>query len=118
VYYIVNATTGAYNLTISTGSGATATLTPGSQATLVCDSVNLFNANTILAGSSTISLNNGSASNPSLNFSSEPTTGIYHAAAGEFNLAILGVLRSTLSASGLAIVGTGNFTGGIAGGTY
>ena len=118
VYYIVNATTGAYNLTISTGSGATATLTPGSQATLVCDSVNLFNANTILAGSSTISLNNGSVSNPSLNFSSEPTTGVYHAAAGEFNLAILGVLRSTLSATGLAIVGTGNFTGGVAGGTF
>ena len=118
VYYIVNATTGAYNLTISTGSGATATLTPGSQATLVCDSVNLFNANTILAGSSTISLNNGSAGNPSLNFSTEPTTGVFHAAAGEFNISILGVLRSTLTASGLAIVGTGNFTGGIAGGTF
>jgi hypothetical protein len=27
-------------------------------------------------------------------------------------------LRSTLSATGLAIVGTGNFTGGISGGTY
>jgi hypothetical protein len=78
----------------------------------------LFNANTILAGSSTISLNNGSVSNPSLNFSTEPTTGVYHAASGEFNVAILGVLRSTLSASGLAIVGTGNFTSGIFGGTY
>jgi len=129
VYYIVNATTGAYNLTISTGSGATATLTPGSQATLVCDSVNLFNANTILAGSSTISLNNGSAGNPSLNFSTEPTTGVFHAAAGEFNISILGVLRSTLTASGLSIVGvgaftgavsgtTGTFTSGIAGGTF
>jgi hypothetical protein len=118
VYYILNETTGAYTVTITTGSGSSAILTAGTQATLVCDSVNLFNANTILAGSSTISLNNGSNSNPSLNFSSEPTTGIYHAAAGEFNLAILGVLRSTLSATGLAIVGTGNFTGGIAGGTY
>jgi hypothetical protein len=63
-----------------------------------------------------------------LNFSSEVTTGIYRAASGEFNIAILGVLRSTLSASGLAVVGavssttTGTFgsgvTGGIAGGTY
>jgi hypothetical protein len=118
VYYILNETTGSYTVTITTGSGSTAILTAGSQATLVCDSVNLYNANTILAGTSTISLNNGSASNPSLNFSAEPTTGIYHAAAGEFNISILGVLRSTLSASGLAIVGTGNFTGGIAGGTY
>jgi len=118
VYYIVNATTGPYTLTITTGSGATAVLTAGSQSTLVCDSVNLFNANTILAGSASISLNNGAVGSPSLNFSSETTTGVYRAASGEFNIAILGVLRSTLSASGLAIEGTGNFTGGIAGGTY
>jgi hypothetical protein len=118
VYYIVNATTGAYTVTISTGSGSSAILTAGTQATLVCDSVNLFNANTILAGSSTVSLNNGSVSAPSLNFSAETTTGIYRAASGEFNTTILGVLRSTLSASGLAIVGTGNFTGGISGGTF
>jgi hypothetical protein len=118
VYYIVNATTGAYTVTISTGSGATAVLTTGTQATLVCDSINLFNANTILAGSSTVSLQNGSVGAPSLNFSSETTTGIYRAASGEFNIAILGVLRSTVSASGLAIVGTGTFSGGVLGGTF
>jgi hypothetical protein len=118
VYYIVNATTGAYTLTISTGGGSSAILTPGTQATLVCDSINLFNANTILAGSSTVSLNSGSVGAPSLNFSAETTTGIYRAASGEFNISILGVLRSTLSASGLAIVGTGNFTGGISGGVF
>jgi hypothetical protein len=128
VYYILNETSNAYTVTISTGSGATAVLTAGTQATLVCDSVNLYNANTILAGSSSISLINGSVGAPSLNFASETTTGIYRAASGEFNIAILGVLRSTLSASGLAVVGavssttTGTFgsgvTGGIAGGTY
>jgi len=118
VYYIVNDTSGAYTVTITTGSGATAVLTTGTQATLVCDSVNLYNANTILAGSSNISLNNGSVGAPSLNFSSETTTGVYRAASGEFNISILGVLRLTVSASGLAIVGTGNFTGGVSGGTY
>jgi len=118
VYYIVNATTNAYTVTISTGAGATAILTTGTQATLVCDSVNLYNANTILAGSSTISLQNGSVGAPALSFASEATTGIYRAASGEFNHTILGVLRSTLSATGLAIVGTGNFTGGVAGGTF
>ena len=128
VYYILNETSNAYTVTISTGAGATAVLTAGTQATLVCDSVNLYNANTILAGSSSISLINGSVGAPSLNFASETTTGIYRAASGEFNTAILGVLRSTLSATGLAIVGavssttTGTFgsgvTGGIAGGTY
>lgn len=118
VYYILNETSNAYTVTISTGSGATAVLTAGTQATLVCDSVNLYNANTILAGSSTVSLNNGTVGAPSLNFSSETTTGIYRNASGEFNHTILGVLRSTLSATGLAIVGTGNFTGGVAGGTF
>ena len=126
VYYVQNATTaGGFTLTISTGVGgaSTATIAAGNQATLICDSVNLVNANTVLAGSSAISLLNGTVSNPSLNFASEPTTGIYRAASGEFNHAILGVLRSTLSASGLAIVGsvsgtTGTFTSGIAGGTF
>lgn len=118
VYYILNATSGAYTVTITTGSGATAILSAGTQATLVCDSVNLYNANTILAGSSSISLVNGAVGAPSLNFSSETTTGIYHAASGEFNTSILGVLRSTISASGLAIVGTGTFSGGVLGGTF
>ena len=118
VYYIVNETTNAYTVTITTGSGGTAVLTAGSQATLVCDSVNLYNANTVLAGASVVSLNNGSVGAPSLNFASETTTGIYRAASGEFNTAILGVLRSTVSVSGLAIVGTGTFSGGVLGGTF
>jgi len=118
VYYILNETSGGYTVTITTGSGATAVLTTGSQATLVCDSVNLYNANTVLAGTASISLGNGSVGAPSLNFSSETTTGVYRAASGEFNISVLGVLRSTVSTSGLAIVGTGTFSGGIAGGTY
>jgi hypothetical protein len=118
VYYVVNATSGAYTLTITTGSGATAVLTTGTQATLVCDSVNLYNANTILAGSTNISLNNGSVGAPSLNFSAETTTGIYRAASGEFDIAILGVNLFALTATGLNINGTGNFTGGVFGGTY
>jgi hypothetical protein len=118
VYYIVNATSGAYTLTVTTGSGATAVLTTGTQATLVCDSVNLYNANTILAGSTNISLNNGLVGAPSLNFSAETTTGIYRAASGEFDIAILGVNLFALTATGLNIAGTGNFTGGVFGGTY
>jgi hypothetical protein len=118
VYYILNETSGAYTLTITTGSGATAVLTTGTQATLVCDSVNLFNANTVLAGSSNISLNNGSVGAPSLNFAAETTTGIYRAASGEFDIAILGVNLFALTATGLNIAGTGNFTGGISGGVF
>ena len=122
VYYIQNATVGGasnYTITISTNSGGSnATIASNQQATLICDSVNLVNANTVLAGSSSIGLVNGTVTNPALYFGSEPTTGIYRAASGEFNIAILGVLRSTLSATGLSIVGTGNFTGGVSGGAF
>ena len=119
VYYVVNATTGAYTLTLTTGgAGTTAALTTNTQATLVCDSVNLYNANTILAGSSAISLQNGVVSNPSLTFASETNTGVYRAASGQFNTAVLGVLVSTLSATGLTIAGTGTFTGGVSGGSF
>jgi hypothetical protein len=121
VYYIVNNTVGGvgnYTVTLTTGIGNVATISAGNQATLICDSVNLLNANTVLAGASNISLNNGSVGAPSLNFSSETTTGIYRAAAGEFDIAILGANRLALSSAGLAIDGTGNFTGGISGGTF
>lgn len=121
VYYVINETiggVGSYTVTLTTGIGNVATISAGNQATLICDSVNLLNANTVLAGASNISLNNGSVAAPSLNFSSETTTGVYRAAAGEFDIAILGANRLALTATGLAIDGTGNFTGGISGGTF
>jgi hypothetical protein len=122
VYYIQNATIGGvgnYTVTITTNTGGSdATIASNQQATLICDSSNLVNANTVLAGSSSIGLVNGTVGAPALYFASESSTGVYRAASGEFNTAILGVLRSTLSATGLAVVGTGTFSGGISGGTY
>jgi hypothetical protein len=120
LYVIKNSTTaGGYTFTVGTGSGTSVVIPSGQQVTLACDGTNFFNANTSQAGAvTTLSLADGSVSAPSLNFGNEVTTGVYRASAGQFNTAILGVLRSTLSASGLAIVGTGNFTGGISGGTF
>jgi len=126
VYYIINDTVGGvsnYTVTISTGSGGTATIDAGNQATLICDSVNLFNANTVLAGTSNISLADGTVGAPSLKFASETTTGVYRGAAGEFDIAILGINRFILAATGLTIAGgvtgtTGTFTSGISGGTF
>ena len=122
VYYVENATVGGasnYTVTLTTSSGgSTATISASQQATLICDSVNLVNANTVLAGSTSLSLVDGTVTSPALNFASETSTGIYRAVAGQFNISILGVLRSTLSATGLEIAGTGNFTSGISGGTF
>lgn len=122
VYYVQNATIGGasnYTIKLTTNTGGSeATIASNQQATLICDSVNLVNANTVLAGASSIGLINGTVGSPALYFGAEASTGVYRAASGEFNIAILGVLRSTLSASGLSINGTGTFSGGISGGTF
>ena len=119
VYYILNATSaGPYTLTFTTGSGGTATVPGSAQSILVCDSVNILNANTYLAGSTGISLSDGTVGSPSLNFATETSTGIYHATSGQLNVAILGVNLASFAATGLTISGSGTFTGGISGGVF
>jgi hypothetical protein len=122
VYYITNQTDGGgsgYQITFTTGSGGgTATVPAGQQVILLCDSVNLLNATTIAAGAANISLVDGTAGAPSLNFNTEPNTGIFRPGLGEFGLSVLGVEMLALSATGVTVPGTGTFTGGISGGTF
>ena len=121
VYYITNQTIGGgYTITFTTNvSGASsATITASQQAILVCDSTNLLNAATVSAGSTSLSIVDGSAGGPSLNFGSETSTGIYRPGSGEFGIAVLGTQRFDLTATGLLITGTGTFTNGVSGGTY
>jgi len=101
VYYIENATTNgatAYTVTITTNTGgSTASLTPGQQATLICDSQNILNANNVVAGAASYSLPNGSAGSPSLYFASETNTGIYRATSGSFDITVLGTNQFSLA---------------------
>ena len=123
VYYVSNQTDGTvsnYTVTLTTGltGAATAIISAGNQATLICDSVNLLNANTVLAGATSLSIIDGSVGTPAINFANETTTGIYRATSGEFNISILGVKRLTVAATGISVVGTGTFSGGVLGGTF
>jgi hypothetical protein len=123
VYYITNQTDGTganYTVTFTTGvsGGGIATVPAGQQVILLCDSVNLLNASTIAAGTQTITLDDGSVSTPALRFASETNTGIYRPASGEFGISILGTQRVNVTATGISVTGTGNFTGGVSGGTY
>jgi len=124
VYYITNQTTGAYTITFQTGisGGATAVIPSGQQVILLCDSVNLYNASTIAAGATTVALSNGTVSSPSLNFSSESTTGIYRPASGELGITVLGAQVLNVNAAGIIVTGTAQIgsgtTGGIAGGAF
>ena len=82
--------------------------------------MNIFNANTVLAGASAISLIDGSVGAPALNFALEPTTGVYRGSAGHFDISVLGVNRFDLTATGLTINGTMTATNyvNIAGGVF
>ena len=103
VYYITNQTTGAYTITFQTGvaGGATATIPAGQQVILLCDSVNLYNASTIAAGATSLSLVNGAAGAPALNFASETTTGIFRPSSGVFGISILGTQKFWLDVDGI-----------------
>jgi hypothetical protein len=118
LYVISNQTTNAFTLTIKTAAGNSVAIPQNQQATVVCDGINFYNANTIQAAGTTLNLVDGSVSFPSLTFTNETSTGVYRASAGQFNTTILGVLRSTVSATGLTIAGSGTFSGGVLGGTF
>lgn len=121
LYVISNQTTaGGFTLTVTTGIGgsATATVPAGGQATLICDGTNFYNANTTQAGATALSLVNGSAGSPSLNFASETNTGVYRPGAGRFGVSVLSNLILDVTATGISVTGTGTFSGGISGGTY
>jgi len=121
LYVISNqCSAGGNTLTISTGAvGAnTATVPASGQATLFCDGTNILNANTTQVGGTSFSLVNGSAGSPSLNFGSETNTGVYRPGAGRFGVSILGNLVLDVTATGIAVTGSGNFTTGISGGTF
>ena len=111
---------GGYTLTITTGAvgAATVTVPAGQQATLICDGTNFYNANTVQVGATSLSLINGSAANPALNFALENNTGMYRPGAGQIGLSILGTGIFTLSATGLSVAGTGTFTNGVGGGAF
>lgn len=121
LYVISNQTTpNGYTLTVTTGAvgSASVTVPAGNQVTVICDGTNFLNANTVQAGATIVSLLNGSAANPSLNFALESNTGLYRPGAGQLGVSILGTQVAQFESAGLTIYGTGTFTLGIGGGAF
>ncbi len=121
LYVVSNQTTdNGYTLTIKTsaaGAGST-TIPPGQQATLVCDGVNFFNANTVQAGATSLNLINGTVGTPAINFAAETSSGMYRPGVGQVAFAILGSQIMNILATGISVTGEGKFSGGVKGGTF
>lgn len=111
---------GGYTLTVTTGipGSADAVIPSGGQATVICDGTNFFNANTTQAGATALSLSDGNVGAPSLNFATETDTGVYRPGSGRWGVSVLGALVLDVNGSGISINGTGNFSGGVQGGSF
>lgn len=123
VYYITNQTDGTgsgFTITFTTGvpGSSPATVPAGQQVILICDSANLYNASTIAAGASTLSLTNGNAGGPPLNFAAETNSGMYRPGSGQVAFSILGLQLFLMQSSGATVNGTFTATSGIAGGAF
>jgi hypothetical protein len=115
IYYLNNLTSGSYTLTFKTSAvgGATVVVPQGQTISVICDGTNVYNANTVISGSiASLTINSGSASTPSINFTGDTNTGIYHPTSGQVAISISGVNAATFTSSGLTVVagiGGGNF---------
>jgi len=106
LYSFQNKTTGSFTLTFKTSSvGASTVVLPQGQTIIaICDGTNVYNAQTSTSSFiNALTLGNGSATNPSLSFQSDATTGLYLAASHQLGFAVNGVNGATLSSTGLLV---------------
>jgi hypothetical protein len=113
-YIITNSTTGAFTLTFKTsvGGGATVAVPSGTTVGLICDGTNVTAISTVTNSANNLTLQVGSASNPSLNFLSNLTTGLYVPSSNTIGFASNGTQAATLGPSGLYVAN------GISGGSF
>jgi hypothetical protein len=106
LYSLQNKTTGSYTLTFKTTSvGASTVVLPQNQTIIaICDGTNVYNSQTASTSTLTsLTLGNGAAGAPSLNFLGDTTTGVYLVGSGQLGFAIGGTNGMTLTSSGLLV---------------
>jgi len=100
------------NGSVLIGSGTswvTSTLTAGTGISIA----NAAGSITINATDGNITLDDGTAAAPSLNFTNEPTTGLFRASANVMGFAVAGVSRATMTTTGVTVTGTITPTGSV-----
>jgi hypothetical protein len=115
LYSLQNNTTGAFTLTFRTSAigGSTIVLPQNQTVIAICDGTNVYNASTAsLSTITSLTLGNGSAASPSLNFSGSTNTGLYLPSAGTMSISSGGTTSASFSSTGVV------FPAGVGGGTF
>lgn len=117
VYYLRNQTTGSYTLTFKTTAvgGGAVSVPQGQTLTVICDGTNVFNSSSAAGGTLSnlaITLAQGSAASPALNFTGNTNTGIYQPSSNQVAMALNGANALTLTTAGLFV------PAGVSGGTF
>jgi len=115
LYSIQNITTGAFTLTFRTSAvgGSTFVLGQNQTALVICDGTNVYSANSASTSfSPSLTIGNGSLTNPSLNFLGDTAAGLYLPSTGNIGIAVDGTAAAMFTASGV------NFPVGLGGGSF
>ena len=117
IYYMRNQTSGAFSLTFKTSAvgGGTIAVPQGQTLTVICDGTNIFNSSSASGGTLTnlaITLGQGSAAAPAVNFTGNLNTGIYQPTTNQVAMSLNGSNALTLTTSGLFV------PAGVSGGTF
>jgi hypothetical protein len=101
VYYVQNATSGAFTLTFGNGgAGTTISVPSGQNAILFSDGTNVINASTTVSGITSIILAQGSAASPSITYSGDTSTGIFQPVTGTVAVTTSGTERARFTSAG------------------
>lgn len=113
-YVITNNTSGSYTMTFKTSvaGGATTTVPNSTTIAMVCDGTNVYAVSTVSNSVGTLTLNVGSSTNPSLNFTGNTNTGLYVPNSNQLGITVAGSEAAYFSSTGLTVLN------GISGGTF
>lgn len=120
IYSMQNTTSGSYNLTFKTAvvGGTTVNVNQNQTALLISDGTNVYSATSSTSNPTSVVLNPGTVSSPTLSFLGNTTTGLYLPATSQIGFAINSTNGMTLSSTGLTVTNAVTALGGIAGGTF
>src|SRR6266481_1366567 len=106
IYYVQNATAGAFTLTLGAAGGGTTVAVPQGQNMIVfSDGTNVVNASNAQIGALTsIQLAQGAVNAPSLSYLGDITTGLYQPTAGTVAITLSGVEKARFTSTGLQAV--------------